>query len=163
MRPVNNITIWLRGGSAMSQPDAPHQCPRCGSRDCSNPDDKACSDNCITRLHAEVATLREQEKAAHNLLDDAAPIEVNHHRLTLVERIQEVYDTHDLVDDKLQTAEARLAAQAEALERLEQEMTEALSVGAFFNPEQGIVRQDRQNALLLWRDRLAALRTKVSR
>ena len=43
-------------------------CPRCLSDDCTDPDLKACSDNCIARHLAEVARLR---AALRGLLDAA--------------------------------------------------------------------------------------------
>jgi len=46
-------------------------CPRCGVVGCSSPDEKACSDNCITRLYAKLAEsppLAERVQAA--LTDD---------------------------------------------------------------------------------------------
>jgi hypothetical protein len=38
-------------------------CPRCGSPTCTNPDEKECSDNCITRHYATINRL-EGELAA---------------------------------------------------------------------------------------------------
>ena|SRR3990167_308896 len=42
-------------------------CPRCGAMDCNDPDSKACSDNCITRLQRELAAYQNAEmpKANH--------------------------------------------------------------------------------------------------
>lgn len=48
----------------------PTPCPRCGSINCSDPDSKACSDNCITRHLAEIAALRSEPKGA---ADDDEP------------------------------------------------------------------------------------------
>src|SRR3990167_1654971 len=41
-------------------------CPRCGARDCNDPDSKACSDNCITRLERELAAYQNAEMPEAN-------------------------------------------------------------------------------------------------
>ena len=41
-------------------------CPRCGARDCNDPDSKACSDNCITRLQRELAAYQNAEMPEAN-------------------------------------------------------------------------------------------------
>jgi len=55
----------------------PIPCPRCGSAACTDPDSKWCSDNCIMRLNAEIARLREDaerwrlfEESGHLMIVD---------------------------------------------------------------------------------------------